>query len=91
MNMKHPVWRSPFHTKKYFDFPFIDDSDCDFCLCHADGERHHSKFAKTQTISQYNDGNPVPFFDRGNSFLYAYSFVPHFACLVMFNCATALH
>ena len=46
----------------------IDDSNCDFCLCHADGERHISKFAPNNQIPIYEDDNPVPFFQRGNIF-----------------------
>ena len=48
----------------------IDDSNCDFCLCHLDGERHISKFAPNNQISKDEDDNPVPFFQRGNFFRY---------------------
>ena len=48
----------------------IDDSNCDFCLCHLDGERHISKFAPNDQIPKYEDDNPVPFFQRGNFFRY---------------------
>ena len=48
----------------------IDDSNCDFCLCHLDGERHVSKFGPNDQIPKYEDDNPVPFFQRGNFFRY---------------------
>ena len=55
----------------------IDDSNCDFCLCHTDGERHISKFAPNNQIPIYEDDNPVPFFQRGNIFSWKNYLVHH--------------
>ena len=42
----------------------IDDSECEFCLCHEDLTRHPSMFG-TETPDPYEDDIPIPFFDRG--------------------------
>ena len=42
----------------------IDDSECEFCLCHEDLTRHPSMFG-TETPGPYEDDIPIPFFDRG--------------------------